>query len=456
MFLVAFGLVAAAPRALAQVFGFSATVSTNTDLGTNYFVYTVTVTNLTGGTLSAVWVTNTFSTNFTYISSSSTPQQGAVYTNSSSILLEIEDVPSLNVSQLTLTIEDTTPGFLTNTIVVADPYDYTNTVTTNLVTELTVPETDLAVGFIPPPEAVITNDSTFYGLIVSNLGPGAATGVILTNTVPSGIVVTSASLGYTASSSNLIFDVGTLNSGSNTVVEVYVQPTNAGVLPLSASVAAPGFTDSNPTNNTVSTNLTVMNYYASLLTVSTNSPQTTNFENGLTEQSIVISNAAATNVPAVRIVVTGLTKQLFNAVGTNNGSPFVYYSAPLGAGQSANLLLRYNPWGTFPFTNGQLHAFAVPLPQWTPPPATTASTNVNIQRIVKLPNGNILLEFPSTSGQTYTVIYSDNPSFSNAMVAPPAIVAPANETLWIDYGPPGTTNAPTAPGSRFYRVQTNP
>ena len=48
------------------------------------------------------------------------------------------------------------------------------------------------------------------------------------------------------------------------------------------------------------------------------------------------------NVPAVRVVVTGLTNRLFNAVGTNSGNPFVYYSADLKAGQSVGLLLQYS------------------------------------------------------------------------------------------------------------------
>ena len=127
---------------------------------------------------------------------------------------------------------------------------------------------------------------------------------------------------------------------------------------------------------------------------------------------------------------------MFNAVGTNNGNPFVDYSTALAAGQSVNLLLQYYPRGYFPFTNSQLHAFAVPLPNWAPPPATTG-TNI-ISRIVGLANGDMLLEWPSTLGQTYTVVYSDNVLFSNAMIAPPAIVAPANRTQWIDYGPPTT------------------
>ena len=64
--------------------------------------------------------------------------------------------------------------------------------------------------------------------------------------------------------------------------------------------------------------------------------------------------------------------------------------------------------------------------------------------------------FPTTPGRNYTVVYSDNVLFSNAMIAPPSIEAPANRVQWIDYGPPTTTSAPTNATARFYRVFLNP
>jgi hypothetical protein len=188
----------------------------------------------------------------------------------------------------------------------------------------------------------------------------------------------------------------------------------------------------------------------------TNSAQITNPQNGLTEQTILVSNTGAGAVPAVRVVVTGLTNQLANVVGTNNGDPFVVYDASLAAGASVNLLLQYFPRGPFLFTNGQLHAFAVPPPDWTPPPVMATTTNVNISRLVKLANGNMLVEFPATVGRAYTVVYSDNVLFSNALIAPPSVTATANEIQWIDYGPPTTVSATTNANTRFYRVFQNP
>jgi hypothetical protein len=162
------------------------------------------------------------------------------------------------------------------------------------------------------------------------------------------------------------------------------------------------------------------------------------------------------DVPAVRVVVTGLTNQLFNAVGTNNGDPFFYLSAPLANGQSSIMRMQFFSRKQFPFSNAQLHAFGVPLPNWSPPGPAPARTNINFSSIIKMANGDMLLEFPTKLGSSYTIVYSDNVLFSNAMIAPPAITAPANESFWIDYGPPTTTNSPAASTPRYYRVYQNP
>lgn len=297
-----------------------------------------------------------------------------------------------------------------------------------------------------------------YVVTATNSGPAAAASVFLTNTLPPGVVLKSVSnQGYTVVSSNLIYNLGTLANGGSTDFLFTIQPTNVDTnLTLTASIGSTNVLDPNPTNNSTSTNVPVIAYLPGQLVAVTNSPQSIDFANGSMDQSILLSNAGTNDVPAVRVVVTGLTNRLFNAVGTNNGSPFVYYSRSLAAGQSVSLLLQYFPRGLFPFSNGQLHPFAVPVPNLTPPTATGVSTNLSISRIGKLNNGWMFIEWPAITNRTYTVVYSDNVLFSNAMIAPPSIVAPANRIQWIDYGPPATVSAPTNASSRFYRVLQNP
>ena len=448
-------MIVACSRANAQQFGLSVVPSSNPILVGNSLTYTITVTNLSGGTIDTV-VTN-------FLPASALYQSATNYYNSvgyyltNSVVFGLNSFLAGNIAQLTVTVLPTTVGSITDTVIVASTdYGYTNTASTNVVVQVTnvVTLADLGVTMTGPSQVVITNDWMAYSVTVTNSGPNTATGVMLTNTVPPGVISISPTTNQAVSSNIIsVFPLGTLAAGGSTNLQFTVQPTNVTNLLFSAFVGSE-VPDTNTANNFASTNIIVTNYLPGTLVALTNSIQSTNFVTGLLEQSITVSNAGLSSVPAARIVVTGLTNRLFNAVGTNTGNPFVYYSAPLAAGQSVGLLLQYFPRKSFPFTNSQLGAFAVPLPAWTPP-AATKGTNV-ISRIVELANGNMLIEWPSTLGRTYTVVYSDNVSFSNAMIAPPSIVAPANDMEWIDYGPPTTASAPTNSNVRFYRVIQNP
>lgn len=453
------GWLLVGPRASAQGFGLTATTSTNQVIVSNSVSYTINLTNSTGFLLTNVFVTNTFSAvaNLT----SATNSQGSNSVISASLVFSLGTMTNGSSALMALTIQPTTPGYITNTIVVADT-EVTNTATTNLTTQVLSAQADLQVTLAGPVQVVITNDWMTYQIMVTNAGPGAVPNVVLTNTLPPGVLVKTVSPSNqlaTVTSSNLIFSLGTMANGGSASFQLTVQPTlSATNAPFSASVSAPDLLDTNLANNVASTNIPVLGYLAGTLMAVTNSGQAINWQNGLTEQSILLSNTGTNEVAAVRVVVTGLTNQLFNAVGTNSGSPFVYFSAPLATNQSVRLLLQYFPRTAqpFPFTNAQLHAYAVPLPNWTPPKAVSTSTNLNLSRIVKMSNGNMLIEFPSTLGSNYTVVYSDNVLFSNAQIAPPSVAAPANRTQWIDYGPPTTTNAPNNASARFYRVFQNP
>ena len=58
-------------------------------------------------------------------------------------------------------------------------------------------------------------------------------------------------------------------------------------------------------------------------------------------------------------------------------------------------------------------------------------------------------------GNSYSVVYSDNVAFANALAAQPPIMAPADRVQWIDNGPPETLSRPAGTAARFYRVQLN-
>jgi uncharacterized repeat protein (TIGR01451 family) len=457
--------------------GFALTASDSTNL---FFIATplktyLTVTNETGLVLTNTYVTNTFSglvaiTGFTndYTTNYSD------YTNGNTFIIAVPEFTNGSVIHMAFSWQPLTTAPLTNAIVVASS-DVTNTAATNLIYRVYSVQADLgvAVDLVSPVaftnDWVITNDSVTYAVTLTNQGPGAVPGLLLTNTLPAGVVlrgVTPAGSTFATVSNTLIFTLPTLAAKAAIGFQVAIQPTNAGAMPLIAGMNAEGLYDPGLTGET-NNELFVTNYLPAALVAVTSSAQTVNPQNGLIEQTILVSNVGDFTAPGVRVVVTGLTNQLFNASGTNYGfnpasdnpgSPFVVAPAPLAPGTSVSLRLQYAPRLPFAFTNRQLQAYAVPAPvlEYTPPAATRGGTNLNFSRILQLPDGDMLLEFPTSLTNSYTVVYSDNTAFSNAMIALPVIVPAANRTQWLDYGPPATVSAPTNSSLRFYRVLLNP
>jgi hypothetical protein len=76
---------------------------------------------------------------------------------------------------------------------------------------------------------------------------------------------------------------------------------------------------------------------------------------------------------------------------------------------------------------------------------------VGITLCTLVPQG-LLIEFQSVPGQAYLILYSDNASFTNALMAQPTIVAPADRVQWIDDGPPKTISRLADCTNRFYKV----
>jgi uncharacterized repeat protein (TIGR01451 family) len=460
--LLALGLMVAVGRVDAQNMWLLVTASANPVGISNNLTFTITVTNLTGVSQTVV-VTNTMPATAPFVSVSFGLVSYPYANTGSNVIFSVGTLTNNGIAQMAVTVEPTATGYITNTVVVVTngvaaivgpiPIHVTNAVV--------VTQADLAVTMTVPASAVYTNDWMVYGVSVTNQGPGAAPGVFLTNTLPTGVGFKSVSPASPAPSivgSNVIFNLGTLTNGAFRNFLLTVQPTNAGVLPF-VSVVGTNNTVLDPilANNLASNSITVLSYPAGQLSATMVSTQQYNPQNGLVEQSILLSNTGTIAVVSARVVVTGLTNQLFNAWGTNNGNPFVVYDATLTNNQSVNLLLQFFALNYFSFTNSQLNPFAVTNINLAPPAAAAMSTNLNIARIVRLAtNDDMLIEFPSLTNRTYTVVYSDNILFANAMVAIPSIVAPANRTQWIDYGPPTTVSHPTNAPIRFYRVFLNP
>ena len=455
--LLALGLTAVAIRVEAQSVGLSVVASPSPVAVSNSLTYTITVTNLTLITENFI-ITNTLPASAQFQSASN--PYGSFGNNGSIVIFSVTGLPYGNVVQMTVTALPTTAALVTDSVFVISGdllYSASTSVDTQ-VTNAVVQQADLAVAMTGPAALVFSNDWMVYGVNVTNLGPDTASGIFLTNTLPPGVGFKSVSPAFTrlGSGSNVIFNLGTLTNQAFINFQLTVQPTNAGtwtfVSVVSTNNSVP---DTNAANNSTSINIVVSNFFSGQLFAYTNSAQVPNGQVGYLEQTIVVSNTGPTTVAAARVIVSGLTNRLVNAVGTNNGNPFVVYSAALNTNQSVSLLLQFYPNRTpFAFGDSQLHPVEVTPLDLTPP--ANLSSNVNFTGIFQMPSGGMLLEFPTVTNRTYTVEYSSNLLSTNWLAAQPSIVAPANYTFWIDYGPPATLSHPTNSAMRFYRAFLNP
>lgn len=420
----------------------------------NPLTYTVYVTNVTPFPWPNVFVTNRFSTNVIFTLQSSLPVSDDAITNDYEIVFP---VPTLNVgvSQYSFILLPGTAGPLTNQITALALGQPATFVTTNFVTQVSAPAADLAITMTNVTSGVIAGGSTTIGLTVTNLGPNAAAGVVVTNTLPANFQLlsftpTNALTSFT--NGILAWTIGALTNNSSTQLLATVRPTLGGTSNLVATVSA-STADSNTTNNTVTTSMTVEEIVSTNASVTVQVAQLFNPQTGLMEEIVRVQNTDTIDFPAVRLFVSGLgTNRLYNASGTNSsGTPYVQHNATLVAGATVNLRLEYFSRTRTPISN--LTYSAVGL---TFTPTTVTNTVSPAITNVRLISGGLLLEFQSIPGRSYTILYGDDSSLTNARAAQPAIVAPADRVQWIDSGPPKTISPPASTTSRFYRVQLNP
>jgi uncharacterized repeat protein (TIGR01451 family) len=452
-------LLGAAGRSGAQTLLLSVEPSATSIQFSNSITYTISVTNFLGVSAGNVTISNIPSAAFQVVSNSfiRLPSQGTFTNDSSSAVFTIASLVSGDFAVMSLTLQPTVPGSFTNSVT-ALPFLPAGVlpVTSNVVTAVTLPGGDLGVSMAGPANTLYVNDPATYTMTVFNNGSQSAANVQLTTVLPPSklLSVSPATQSYTLTGNSLVFPLGTMAGGTSQTIGVTVQPTNAGSFPVTASVHAPGFIDSNPANNSARFNLAVSDFLPGQFTVSNISSMVFDPQTSLMKQSIRLTNVGTNAAPAVRVVVAGLSNLLFNAVGTNDGKPYVLYAATLDVGQQVDLGLEYFIPSRRPITvpDSNYTALVVAAVDLSAPAGT--GNTVSIRKVV--PNNSILLEFPSITGASYTVLYSSDPNFqTNVLQAQPAITAPANRTQWIDDGPPKTISPPTDAASRFYRVRRN-
>jgi uncharacterized repeat protein (TIGR01451 family) len=373
----------------------------------------------------------------------------------------IASLPSGGSATFGLTLTAPSPGTLTNRVSCAsatpDPAPGNNDGTGpgSAVVTTVQAQADI-VAAATAPTLVLPGDTIIYSISVTNLGPSAASNVVVSDRFPVNAVLVSAP---GASISNNVATwpaIASFASGAAATYTLSVRAPASGIL-TNVVFAASETPDPDAANNDGSLS-------PSKPTTAVASEQfgigadaiALNPQPGLFEQLAHVTNTGPATIAAFRLYVGGLRTgvQLYNATGTNAGMPFVLYNAALNPGQGVNLRLEFFVPDRQGFTDA-LSAEVV-LPSGT---ATVGGGGVGISRAFvdsHTAAPRFVIEFPSAPGRVYTIIYSDNLS-GTWKVATPSVTAAGSVTQWYDDGPPKTDSAPLGAGtSRLYHVILNP
>ena len=155
---------------------------------------------------------------------------------------------------------------------------------------------------------------------------------------------------------------------------------------------------------------------------------------------------------AIHLRIDGMPSDasVFNASGQTNGTWYVQYNQPLAPGQSIDLVVEYH----------LLNRNNLPSPVFTAiveriePQVPEDGIPHRIDRIVRLQDGRIMIEFTSIAGRSYSLQYSTD--LKEWKHVTPTLEATANRTQWIDNGPPKTESDPAQTSRRFYRLAILP
>jgi hypothetical protein len=174
-----------------------------------------------------------------------------------------------------------------------------------------------------------------------------------------------------------------------------------------------------------------------------------NPQTGLFEQTVRVTNPTYSTFDAVRIYVGNLTNNavLWNATGTTNGTSYVESQNAVPPGSHVDFVLEYYvPSRLQP--NPTLTAVLVPPPQGGG--ITVSGFQQHIDRIIVLPNRNIMVEFSTITNRLYYIQYTSDMLVWKTAV--PAVRGNGTKIQWIDAGPPKTDSPPSAVPSRSYRL----
>jgi len=235
--------------------------------GGNRLTYTIRVTNKSAALATGVVLTDTMPAGASFVSA--TIDQGTRTRSGNMITWSIPSLASGVTATLTLVVQPTQTGTVTNTAMAqanepdSDPADNSSSESTTIT-----PGTDLKVTVSDGKTTVVAGQIDTYTIKVTNVGPGDVTGATVTDNFPAmltGVTFTATqsggASGFTTTGTGNIHDTLTMPAGSFVTYKATGKVNSAatGTLSNTATIGAPSaVTELTPANNTATDSDTII------------------------------------------------------------------------------------------------------------------------------------------------------------------------------------------------------
>lgn len=289
----------------------------------NQVTYTLSVTNIGPNTANNVELVHTLGSGLFY--SDSTFSQGTVSAVGQVITFQLGSIASGSNAVATVTVNATTIGATFTTASVTaletDPFPGNNAARHDLVVN---PSADLAAVVSQSNNPALLGSTNTYTISVTNSGPSTATSVVVTNRlVGPGIVLSATASQGSAivSSSEVIFNLGSINANGSASLQVATRPSATGVITNLSTVVSQ--VQDPVTNNNVAVAITTSVSTSADLAVSlVGTPDPVLIGSNLTFRAVVANNGPST---ASGVILTNPLPNSVNFVSaiTSQGSSTV-------------------------------------------------------------------------------------------------------------------------------------
>ncbi|MCP4660898.1 MAG: DUF11 domain-containing protein, partial [bacterium] len=161
---------------------------------------------------------------------------------------------------VTCTIDSGATGTLSNTAAISsavtDPVPGNNSATDN--DTVLVPETDLEITQSDAPDPVVAGTNVTYALTAANQGPSDATGVVVTDTLPPGVHIVTASSPCAVAGRVVICTAGDLAAGASVLFDIAATVDSAATGPITNTAEVSGNETDPNLPNTVAETTTIV------------------------------------------------------------------------------------------------------------------------------------------------------------------------------------------------------